>query len=71
MAARFQNGSFKPAGDPDKAAQILLQVAELPEPPLHLILGQAAYKMVHDFETARLEADKQWQHLSFATEAED
>jgi NAD(P)-dependent dehydrogenase (short-subunit alcohol dehydrogenase family) len=32
-------------GDPDKAADVLIEVAEQKEPPLHLFLGTDAYKM--------------------------
>jgi len=64
-------GTFKPAGDPDKAAAVLLQVADLPEPPLRLILGKDAYEMVTAFEAEKAAADRKWLALTNATEAED
>ena len=67
----IRTGAYKAAGDPDKAAQVLLEVADLPEPPLRLILGRDAYGMVTDFETGKAEQDKKWLHLTHATEAED
>ncbi|MDD2271590.1 MAG: oxidoreductase [Desulfuromonadaceae bacterium] len=39
---RAQSG--KQAGDPVRAAQAILQVAESPNPPHHLLLGNAAYE---------------------------
>jgi NAD(P)-dependent dehydrogenase (short-subunit alcohol dehydrogenase family) len=33
------------AGDPDKAAEVMVEVAGQPEPPLHLFLGQDAYAL--------------------------
>ena len=32
-------------GDPDKAAQVMIGVASLQEPPLHLFLGPDAYSL--------------------------
>ncbi|MBD2754296.1 SDR family oxidoreductase [Spirosoma validum] len=32
-------------GDPEKAAELLIDIAEQPEPPLHLFLGQDAYEL--------------------------
>ena len=32
-------------GDPEKAADLLIDIAEQPEPPLHLFLGQDAYEL--------------------------
>jgi len=37
-------------GDPEKAAAAFIEVANMPEPPLHLFLGQDAY----DFATAKI-----------------
>ena len=33
------------AGDPDKAASVLIQIAEQKEPPLHVFLGKDAYQL--------------------------
>ena len=37
-------------GDPEKAAAVFIEVANMPEPPLHLFLGQDAY----DFADAKI-----------------
>lgn len=39
-------------GDPDKAATVMIEVAEQPAPPLHLFLGQDAY----EFANAKINA---------------
>ncbi|MCS3800970.1 SDR family NAD(P)-dependent oxidoreductase [Niastella sp. OAS944] len=41
---RYLAADGKQAGDPDKAAEILIELAEKENPPLHLYLGQDAYK---------------------------
>jgi NAD(P)-dependent dehydrogenase (short-subunit alcohol dehydrogenase family) len=33
------------AGDPDKAAEVLIKVAQMEQPPIHLFLGQDAYDL--------------------------
>ncbi|MEJ7737243.1 MAG: SDR family oxidoreductase [Chitinophagaceae bacterium] len=35
-------------GDPEKAAAVLIHIAESPNPPLHLFLGQDAYDKAHE-----------------------
>lgn len=40
---RYLAADGKQPGDPDKAAAILIQLAEDPQPPIHLYLGQDAY----------------------------
>jgi NAD(P)-dependent dehydrogenase (short-subunit alcohol dehydrogenase family) len=68
-AARFQqayNGTQP--GDPAKAAAVILQVAAMNEPPLRLLLGSDAVRVVEQAELARLEADRKWRHLSISTD---
>jgi short-subunit dehydrogenase len=43
-----QNKSGKQPGDPAKAAQVLLQIIEAPNPPTHLLLGDDALKFVRE-----------------------
>ena len=40
---RYLSSDGKQAGDPDRAAAILMELAESPEPPMHLFLGNDAY----------------------------
>lgn len=34
-------------GDPEEAADVLIKIAEHPNPPLHLLLGTDAYSVVN------------------------
>jgi NAD(P)-dependent dehydrogenase (short-subunit alcohol dehydrogenase family) len=42
-AQRYLDGNGIQPGDPDKASEILIELAESDQPPLHLYLGQDAY----------------------------
>jgi len=55
-------------GDPTKLAQVLYEITELVEPPLHLPLGTDSYQSIVERrknEAAELET---WKHLSLATD---
>jgi NAD(P)-dependent dehydrogenase (short-subunit alcohol dehydrogenase family) len=68
-AARFQveyNG--KQPGDPAKAAQVILKVAQMDEPPLRLLLGSDAAGIVEKADLKKAESDKKWRHLSTSTD---
>jgi len=43
-----QDKSGKQPGDPAKAAQVLLQIVEAENPPIHLLLGNDALKLVRE-----------------------
>lgn len=54
-------------GDPVKAAQVLIQISEAENPPLHLFLGEDAYHMA-DVKIAAVQHDlQQWQGVANAT----
>ena len=46
----LRKGTYVPMGDPDKAARVLIELAEHPEPPVHLILGSEAIGIVKQAE---------------------
>lgn len=68
-AARFQR-SFNGVqpGDPGKAAEVVLKLASMSEPPLRLLLGSDAVEAAEQTELARIEADKKWRELSISTD---
>ncbi|MDB5818800.1 MAG: Short-chain dehydrogenase/reductase [Rhizobacter sp.] len=69
QAARFQaEYDGRQPGDPAKAAQLVLQVAALDEPPLRLLLGSDAVRIVEASDRARSDADERWRHLSVSTD---
>jgi NAD(P)-dependent dehydrogenase (short-subunit alcohol dehydrogenase family) len=68
-AARFQfdyNG--KQPGDPAKAAQVVLKVAAMDEPPLRLLLGSDAVAIVGKADLRKAESDEKWRYLSTSTD---
>jgi NAD(P)-dependent dehydrogenase (short-subunit alcohol dehydrogenase family) len=68
-AAKFQRDYHgRQPGDPRRAARVLLELAQLPEPPLRLLLGSDAVRVAEQAERARIAADEQWRHLSESTD---
>lgn len=64
----FSSMAGRQLGDPDRAAQALLAVADAPEPPLHLLLGSDALRRA----SAKLQATeaemKAWEALTVSTD---
>ncbi|TDV39894.1 short-subunit dehydrogenase [Pseudomonas helmanticensis] len=60
--------SGKQLGDPQKAAQAMLQIIDCPEPPAHLLLGSDALGLVRDRLQRALDEIDQWQALSCSTD---
>lgn len=67
----FKGGSFKPIGDPDKAAAVMLDIVNSDEPPLHLLLGSEAVAIVKYSEAAKLKELEKWEAISISTDADD
>jgi NAD(P)-dependent dehydrogenase (short-subunit alcohol dehydrogenase family) len=69
QAARFQldyNG--KQPGDPAKAAQVILKVVRMDDPPIRLLLGSDALKIVQTADARKAAADRKWSTLSASTD---
>jgi NAD(P)-dependent dehydrogenase (short-subunit alcohol dehydrogenase family) len=67
--ARFQreyNGAQP--GDPTKAASVILEVANLGEPPLRLLLGSDAVRAAEAAALERSKGDAKWRDLSVSTD---
>jgi NAD(P)-dependent dehydrogenase (short-subunit alcohol dehydrogenase family) len=58
-------------GDPAKVAQVVLQIAEMDDPPLRLILGSEAYAYATAAARAQAASDVRWQQLSASTDRDD
>ncbi|GGG99299.1 oxidoreductase [Mucilaginibacter phyllosphaerae] len=69
--AAFKNNSFKPVGDPAKAAAVMINLVNNAEPPLHLLLGSEAFAIVKHSEEAKLRELEKWQATSLSTDADD
>ncbi|MDB5110437.1 MAG: short-chain dehydrogenase/reductase [Mucilaginibacter sp.] len=72
--ALFTSGKFVPVGDPEKAAKVMVDLANDPEPPVHLVLGSEAIGMLKNADEARNAEMEKWMPVSLSTdhdEAED
>jgi NAD(P)-dependent dehydrogenase (short-subunit alcohol dehydrogenase family) len=67
----FRSGKFVPMGDPAKAAKVILQLADEPQPPVHLLLGSEAVAMVENATAVRDAELKKWKSVSISTDAEN
>jgi len=70
-AAAMHDASWRPLGDPAKVAQVILQVADMDEPPSRLLLGSEAYAYATAAARAQLASDEQWRQLSRSTDRDD
>jgi NADP-dependent 3-hydroxy acid dehydrogenase YdfG len=69
--ANMRKGNGSQKGDPAKAVQAIIEVVNLPEPPLRLLLGAIAFKRMHD-KVALLERDaKAWESVTLGANFPD
>ncbi len=54
-------------GDPEKLAEMLIQISRDENPPLHLFLGEDAYELAHKKMDAVKAELEQWKNTTFAT----
>ncbi|GFE81809.1 short-chain dehydrogenase/reductase [Steroidobacter agaridevorans] len=55
-------------GDPQRAAQVILQIAAMDEPPFRLPLGSDAVKLIEQADRAKLADLQRWRELSVSTD---
>jgi len=68
-AARFQRDyNGKQPGDPKRAADVLLQLTSMQDPPLRILLGSDAYNAVEKNDLAKIESGRGWKELSLSTD---
>lgn len=67
----FLQNSFVPVGDPEKAAKVMVDLANHPAPPVHLILGSEAVKILQQADAARQEEFEKWLPVSRSTDHDD
>jgi NAD(P)-dependent dehydrogenase (short-subunit alcohol dehydrogenase family) len=58
-------------GDPAKAAQAILKIASVPDPPLRLLLGSDAYQVARAADEASIANDEAWKELTFSTDHDE
>jgi NAD(P)-dependent dehydrogenase (short-subunit alcohol dehydrogenase family) len=64
----FKSGKFVPKGNPEKAAQVLVDLVDHPEPPVHLILGSDAAAIMKQADTTRQEEFEKWLPVTVSTD---
>jgi short-subunit dehydrogenase len=65
---RRQENSGQQAGDPAKAARVLLEIVESDQPPTHLLLGRDALKLVKERLAALHDEIQAWESVSRSTD---
>lgn len=65
--AKYLQLDGQQAGDPEKAAAAIMQVAAEPQPPLHLLLGTDAYQRANQKLDALHQEFATWQSLTQST----
>ena len=61
---RYLSSDGKQAGNPDRAAEIFIELAESPEPPMHLFLGNDAYNRASKKLTDMSMELEQWRSIT-------
>ncbi|WP_420152532.1 oxidoreductase [Siphonobacter sp.] len=70
-AEYFASGQYIPMGDPAKAAQVLIDLVNHPEPPIHLILGSEAASILQEADARRKAEFEAWLPVSVSTDHDD
>lgn len=69
--ALFESGDFNPMGDPDKAANVLIDLVDHPEPPAHLVLGSEAVAFLKQADERRKTEFEKWIPVSISTDHDE
>lgn len=67
---RFGGEGTHVRGNPDLAANVILDVVDSPNPPLRLLLGNMAYDVAYSTYETRVKTWKQWEEPGRATDDE-
>jgi NAD(P)-dependent dehydrogenase (short-subunit alcohol dehydrogenase family) len=67
----LRGGTFTPMGDPAKAAKVMIELVENPEPPVHLVLGSEAAGFLQQADAARKAEFEKWLPVTKSTDADD
>lgn len=69
--AFIESGKFIPVGDPDKAARAMMELANHPNPPVHLVLGSEAIAILQQADRTRQAELERWLPVSLSTDHDD
>jgi NAD(P)-dependent dehydrogenase (short-subunit alcohol dehydrogenase family) len=64
MHRRMRTTTAGPAGDPVRAAQIIVQAVKRDDPPSHLLLGANAVDMALDYSRRQIAEASEWEKVS-------
>ncbi len=67
---QFTGFDGKQLGNPKKLAEVVLKLAEMPNPPLHLPLGSDSYNAILEVRKNEKEEMEKWKSLSLSTDFE-
>jgi short-subunit dehydrogenase len=67
---RYLSSDGKQAGNPDRAAEIFMELAESSEPPMHLFLGKDAYNRASKKLTGMSGELEQWKSVTVSADFE-
>src|ERR1700761_4121641 len=62
---------YAPVGDPQKAAKAMIDLADAPESPVHLVLGSEAAGLLEKADAARKAEFEKWLPVTFSTDHSD
>lgn len=66
--AFLTSGKYVPLGDPEKAAKVIVELANNPEPPMHLILGSEGAAIIKKTNEARELEYEKWLDVTKSTD---
>lgn len=64
----LSSGKFVPLGDPEKAAEVMVELVNHPQPPMHLVLGSEAAAILQKADAQRKAEMEQWLPVSLSTD---
>jgi len=65
---RYAKMNGNQAGNPEKAAKVMIELTEMPEPPVYLLLGSDAYARAFSKLDLLASSYKQWEALTKSTD---
>ncbi|MET0635336.1 MAG: oxidoreductase [Chitinophagaceae bacterium] len=67
----LKSGKFIPVGDPVKAAKVMVELVDNPEPPVHLVLGSEAVIILKNTDEIRRSEFEKWLPVSISTDHDE
>jgi len=69
--AKYLKMDGQQAGDPEKAAAAMISLASMPNPPLHLLLGNDAFQRANNKVEALTKEFKDWKAITISTDFDE